>query len=167
MKEKKEKKESKGGEKRYQPLNNFKIALSAMLLDKDFKTAGITVFKLNGGESESTSWSKIEQRYFLTAIFMFLNSTMHTLTLVLSLAAFVSWLTFKVPMAEVATGVLPMQLCFQAWIAEIWRTAAWQCIRRVMFHATVLFLWTFHLAYVKFFQPVYDCMLTLWLFTIT
>eukprot|EP00957_Ditylum_brightwellii_P204604 15340105-Ditylum_brightwellii.AAC.1 len=35
---KKEEKESKGGEKKYQPLNNFKIALSAVLLDEDFKT---------------------------------------------------------------------------------------------------------------------------------
>eukprot|EP00957_Ditylum_brightwellii_P090080 6860219-Ditylum_brightwellii.AAC.1 len=37
MRKKKEKKESKGGEKKYQPLNDFKIALSAMLLDEDFK----------------------------------------------------------------------------------------------------------------------------------
>eukprot|EP00957_Ditylum_brightwellii_P106952 8159887-Ditylum_brightwellii.AAC.1 len=36
--EKKEKKKSKGSEEKYQPSNNFKIALSAMLSDKDFKT---------------------------------------------------------------------------------------------------------------------------------
>eukprot|EP00957_Ditylum_brightwellii_P061149 4640207-Ditylum_brightwellii.AAC.1 len=69
---------------------------------------------------------------------------MHTLTLVLSLAVFVFWLTFKVHKAGVTTGVLPMQLCFQAWIAEIWRTAAWRRIRWFMFHTTVLSLWTFH-----------------------
>eukprot|EP00957_Ditylum_brightwellii_P123592 9422549-Ditylum_brightwellii.AAC.2 len=37
MKEKKEEKESKGVEKKYQPSNNFKIAQSLMLSDKDFK----------------------------------------------------------------------------------------------------------------------------------
>eukprot|EP00957_Ditylum_brightwellii_P210478 15365025-Ditylum_brightwellii.AAC.1 len=37
MKEKKDEKAGKGGEKKYQPSNNFKIVLSAMLLDEDFK----------------------------------------------------------------------------------------------------------------------------------
>eukprot|EP00957_Ditylum_brightwellii_P095536 7276970-Ditylum_brightwellii.AAC.1 len=71
MKEKKEEEESKGVKKKYQPLKDFKIALFAMLSDKDFKT--------------------LEAH------------TMHILTLVLSLAAFVPWLTFKVPAAGVAT----------------------------------------------------------------
>eukprot|EP00957_Ditylum_brightwellii_P147704 11247505-Ditylum_brightwellii.AAC.1 len=38
MRKKKEEKEREGGEKKYQPSNNFKIALSAMLSDKEFKT---------------------------------------------------------------------------------------------------------------------------------
>eukprot|EP00957_Ditylum_brightwellii_P021116 1591619-Ditylum_brightwellii.AAC.1 len=40
MKEKKEEKGSKSGKKKYQLSNNFKIALSSMLSDKDFKTLG-------------------------------------------------------------------------------------------------------------------------------
>eukprot|EP00957_Ditylum_brightwellii_P066001 5005231-Ditylum_brightwellii.AAC.1 len=82
MKEKKEEKESKGSEKKYQPSNNFKIALSVMLSDENFKT--------------------IEAQ---------LLNTVHILTLVLSLAVFVSWLTFKMPEAGVTAGVLPIQLC--------------------------------------------------------
>eukprot|EP00957_Ditylum_brightwellii_P076878 5843511-Ditylum_brightwellii.AAC.1 len=78
MKEKKEEKENKGSEKKYQPLSNFKIALTAMLSDEDFKT--------------------LEAH------------TMHILTLVLSLAVFVSWLTFKMAETRVAAGILPMQL---------------------------------------------------------
>eukprot|EP00957_Ditylum_brightwellii_P105883 8075048-Ditylum_brightwellii.AAC.1 len=72
MKEKKEEKENKGSEKKYQPSNNFKIALSVMLSDKDF----------NMPEAHA----------------------MHTLTLVLSLAVFVSWLHFKMPETGVAAG---------------------------------------------------------------
>eukprot|EP00957_Ditylum_brightwellii_P193763 14755426-Ditylum_brightwellii.AAC.1 len=64
MKEKKEEKGSNGSEKKYQPSNNFKIVLSAMLLDKNFKT--------------------LEAH------------TVHVLTLVLSLAAFLFWMTFKI-----------------------------------------------------------------------
>eukprot|EP00957_Ditylum_brightwellii_P010736 813487-Ditylum_brightwellii.AAC.1 len=37
MRKKKEEKESKGSEKKYQPSKDFKIALSAMLSDEDFK----------------------------------------------------------------------------------------------------------------------------------
>eukprot|EP00957_Ditylum_brightwellii_P132801 10126225-Ditylum_brightwellii.AAC.1 len=37
MKEKKQEKKSECGKKKYQPSNDFKIALLAMLSDKDFK----------------------------------------------------------------------------------------------------------------------------------
>eukprot|EP00957_Ditylum_brightwellii_P070170 5330623-Ditylum_brightwellii.AAC.2 len=66
MKEKKEEKKGKGGEKKYQPSSNFKITLSAMLLDENFKT--------------------------LEA-----HSTLHILTLIISLAMFLYWVTFEMP----------------------------------------------------------------------
>eukprot|EP00957_Ditylum_brightwellii_P079566 6049701-Ditylum_brightwellii.AAC.1 len=73
MKEKKEEKGSEGGEKKYQPSNGFKIVLSAILSDEDFKMLEAHI-------------------------------AMHVLTLVLSLAAFMFWLTFKMLEARVAAG---------------------------------------------------------------